>query len=248
MPESEQNKEEQTNNSEKEKEKDHYIYAKVPEETRKIIDELKDQGKTISYIISSAIDIYFIYNSMPQGLKDYVEKHSKEFGGRRNVVKEAIRLLQSQEERDKAEDIDLWIRARREMNMMLVGKKMFIELISYDKERNYKITKKLQNLALDIILWYLRKPIKDLSFEEFLFAVKRIWIVLNYFTLIDVKKESNKIYYVTFKHSQNKIFSDFWKDYFIDLFKLKRFAFECIVEGESYEESFSLTIKKILDK
>ncbi|TFG01697.1 MAG: hypothetical protein EU539_13775, partial [Promethearchaeota archaeon] len=156
------------------KEKEHYIYAKVSDETREIIDRIKGQGKTISYIIGSAIDIYDIYNSMPQELKSFVEEAKSEYGGRRNVIKEAVRLLESQKHREKADDTELWCRAKDEMNMMLIKKKLFIELIKAIEGTDEVTSNK--NLALDSILWYVGKPLKEISLEEFLNAIKRIWI------------------------------------------------------------------------
>ncbi|MFX0069648.1 MAG: hypothetical protein ACFFAO_00945 [Candidatus Hermodarchaeota archaeon] len=245
MPKKKQKASEKENRLEKsdKKDKEHYIYAKVSDDTREIIDRIKDQGKTISYIIGSAVDIYDIYNSMPQELKDFVEEARFEYGGRRNVIKEAVKVLESRKNREKADDLDLWYRAKNEMNMMLLKKKSFLELISAAENNINRLSDK--NLALDIILWYVGKPLKELTLNQLLNAIKRIWTVFNYFSLIDIKKESEEEYYITLNHYQNKKYSDYWLSYTRDLLQSDSFSFTCKVEGEAYEETLSIKVKKV---
>lgn len=244
MPKSKQSsskEEDKTDNNEK-KEKDHYIYAKVSDTTRTTIDTLKEQGKTISYIIKSAIDIYEIYNSIPDEIKKFVEDYGIQFGGRRKVVIEALRQLMTKYLRPKASDDDLWDRAREELNVMIVGKKFFGQLLEQSKNNFEQL--KVSNLAIDPLLWYLGKPIKELSLEDFLNAIKKIWVVFNFFNLIDVKKETEDYFYIIFNHRQNKQYSNFWLKFFKELFTSGELPFKYNVEGEAYEETFSLTIKK----
>ena len=228
------------------KKKDQYIYAKISDETRQKIDALKEEGKTISYIIQSAVDIYTIYNSTPKEIKEFVYAHEDEFGGQKNIAIEALRQFISNFQRDMSSDEGLWIKARDQMNVMMVGKKFITQLINAADIKGFELKKpQIRNLAIDPLLWYSGKPIKELSLEEFLNAIKRIWVVFKYFNLIDVKKQSEKNYYIMFNHRQNKSYSNFWLKIFKELFTLDEFAFNVVVEGEAYEETLSLTIKEV---
>ncbi|MFX0070598.1 MAG: hypothetical protein ACFFAO_05845 [Candidatus Hermodarchaeota archaeon] len=232
--------------AEKTTSKQHVIYTKVSDETRQIIDKLKESGKTISYIISSAIDIYEIYNSAPQELIDFVDEYREEYGGRKNVVIEALNLMVSHKNREKASDIDLWYRSKEEINVMLINKKLFSELITLLQSLINNLDQtKMKNLALEPILWLIQKPIKSLSLEEFLNAIKKVWTVFNYFSLIEIKKESDNQFYLIFKHRQNIHYSNFWLNFFKNIFNSEEFSFKCKVKGNSYEETISITIKEI---
>ena len=88
-------------------------------------------------------------------------------------------------QRDKDSDEGLWERAREEINVLLLGKKFLRELINAADIKGWSLNKpQIRNLAIDPILWYSGKPIKELSLEEFLNAIKRIWTVFKYFNLI----------------------------------------------------------------
>ena len=226
------------------KEKEHYIYAKVSDHTREIIDKLKEEGKTISYIIQSAIDIYNIYHSSPREIKEFVAKYQNEFGGQKELVIEAIKRLEARYRREKATDEVLWERAREEMNAMLVGKKFITQLVGIAEGSNYALDdSQIRILAIDPILWFVGKPLKELLLEDFLTAIKKIWTVFNYFNIIEIKKESGNVFYIMLNHRQNKSYSNFWLKFCKRLFKLNDLAFKCDIEGEAYEETLSLTIK-----
>ena len=246
MPKTKQKDSDLPEDKEVKKKKDQYIYAKITEETRAKIDALKEEGKTISYIIQSAIDIYTIYHSTPDDIKQFVYAHEDEYGGQKAVAIEALRQFMAKFQRDKDSDEGLWDRARSEMNVMMVGKKFITQLINAADIKGFTLKKpQIRNLAIDPLLWYVGKPIKELSLEEFLNAIKRIWTVFKYFNLIDVKKQSDKNFYVMCSHRQNKSYSNFWMKIFKELFTLEEFAFNCEVDGEAYEETLSLTIKEI---
>ena len=229
-----------------EKKKDQFIYAKISEDTRNKIDILKEEGKTISYIVQSAIDIYTIYHSSPREVKEFISAHEEEYGGQKELVIEAIKQFIAKLDRSKASDEALWERARDEMNVMIVGKKFITQLINAADIKGFTLKKpQIRNLAIDPILWYSGKPIKELNLEEFLTIIKKIWVVFKYFNLIDIKKQAENDYYVMFNHRQNKSYSNFWLKIFKELFSLEEFSFKCEVDGEAYEETLSLTIKEI---
>jgi hypothetical protein len=246
MPKNKQKDSDPSEEKKVEKKKDQYIYAKITDETRSKIDALKEEGKTISYIIQSAIDIYTIYHSSPREIKEFVFAHEDEFGGQKELVMEAIQQFIAKLDRSKASDEVLWERTRLEMNVMIVGKKFITQLINAADIKGFTLKKpQIRNLAIDPILWYSGKPIKELDLEEFLNIIKKIWVVFKYFNLIDIKKQDENEYYVMFNHRQNKSYSNFWLKIFKELFKLEEFSFQCTVDGEAYEETLSLTIKGV---
>ncbi len=243
-------KELKENNQANEEEQKSKMFAEIKTSTKDIIDEIKrEESSTISGVIEKAIEVYKTYKSISPEIQGLIQKYTNEYGNITKVIEEAIKVFDAQKNPERSDDLDLWIRAREEMKMMLIGKTTFLQLIAAaetPKDSLYKPLKR--NIALDVILWYTRKPIKSLSLDEIISAIKKVWIVANYFYLIDVKKESADQYYLIFKHYQNKRYSNYWFGYFKELFHSEDLAFKCAVEGEAFDETLSLTIKKLHDK
>jgi hypothetical protein len=106
-----------------------------------------------------------------------------------------------------------------------------------------------KNVGFDIILWYTGKPIKSLSLEEIMEAVKVIWVMANYFTNIEIIKENGDQYHMIFKHNlQKKRYSEYWGKYFIELLTSDELSFKCVVEPQYFAESISLLIKQGYNK
>ncbi len=224
-------KQEENNKAKESKEKS--IYVKVSDETRNIIDKYKGEGKTISSIIEEAINIYDKYGGI-------IDK----FGNNLNEIEEAIKLLDKYKNPEKAEDKELWSRARDEMKMVLIGKTTFNQLIAAAEAPKESLDKPFKkNVAFDIILWYTGKPLKSLTLEEILNTIKKMWVVANYFYIIDIKKENENEYHLLFKHRQNKRFSNYWLGYFTELFSSEELAFKCSLEGQAFDETLSISIK-----
>lgn len=224
--------------------KDNPIYVKVSDETRAKIDKFKDEGKTISSIIADAIDIYDIYSSLAPDIKSVLNKYNQEYGSDIAIIGEALKLFDKQKDPEKAEDIDLWCRARDELKMMLVGKTTFIQLLAAAEAPEESLDRPIKkNVALDVIVWYTGKPVKNLSLEDTIYAIKKMWNVANYFYFIDVRENDDE-YYIIFKHHQNRRYSNYWLRYFQELFSSSDLQFKALVEGESLDETLSLTIKK----
>jgi len=105
--------------------KEKSIYVKVSDETREIIDKHKEQGKlTISQIIADAIKLYDQYKSMAPEVRATISNYKDEYGGiAMNFIAKAIKVFVENQEpgMDK-----LWIRAREEMQMMLIGKIIWV--------------------------------------------------------------------------------------------------------------------------
>jgi len=220
--------------------KDKPIYVKVSDETRGLIDKYKVQGTTISDLIKNAIKCYDNFKSISPEILAIIEKY-KEVDDEPNItfIERAVKYFGQQKNLDR----DLWVRARDEMKMCLIGKTTFNQLIHAAampedaRERAYK-----KNIAFDLILWYTGKPLKNLNIEQIINTIAKMWTVANYFYAIDVHKENDE-YHILFKHRQNRRYSEYWLGYFTTLFKSSDLAFKCSVEGMTFDESISLIVK-----
>ncbi|MFW9942842.1 MAG: hypothetical protein ACFFFT_17540, partial [Candidatus Thorarchaeota archaeon] len=190
--------------------KDKPIYLKVSESTRDLIDKYKDKGITISDLIKSAVKSYDEFNSISPEIHGIINKYKEQGETDIKFIERALKYYGDL----KSLDRDLWIRARDEMKMMLIGKTTFNQLIHAAelpedaREKAYQ-----KNVAFDLILWYTGKPLKSLTVEEIINTIAKMWVVANYFYAIDVNKENDE-YHVLFKHRQNRRYSEYWLGYF----------------------------------
>ena len=233
-----------THEAEEVESKDKPIYVKVDETTRNIIDKYKHLGTTISNLVKDAVEMYDEYNSMSPEAKAVVDTYKEDDEKIITFFERAITYYGKQKNLDR----DLWVRTRDEMKMMLIGKTTFNQLIAAAEsptdalERPFK-----KNIAFDIILWYTGKPIKNLPLEDIITTVQKMWVVANYFYKIDVHHEGDE-YHLLFKHRQNKRYSRYWLGYFTELFHSEELAYKCITEGQSFDETLSMTIKAAFKK
>jgi len=228
------------NNDDKEPEhKDKPIYVKVSDETRSLIDKYKEKGTTISDLVKNAVKCYDDFNSVSPEIHALFEKFKLEDEMEISFIERAIKYYGDQKQLDR----DLWVRARDEMKMCLIGKTTFNQLIHAAempedaRERAYH-----KNVAFDLILWYTGKPLKSLTVEEIINTIAKMWVVANYFYAIDVHQENDE-FHVLFKHRQNRRYSEYWLGYFTTLFMSEDLAFKCSVEGLTFDESISMIIK-----
>ncbi|MFW9987508.1 MAG: hypothetical protein ACFFC3_02545 [Candidatus Odinarchaeota archaeon] len=221
--------------------KDKPIYVKVSDETRSLIDKYKEQGTTISDLVKNAVICYDDFNSISPEVQAIIKKYKEENENEISFVERAIKYYGEQ----KSLDRDLWVRARDEMKMMLIGKTTFNQLIHAAEIPQESLDKPWRkNVAIDLILWYNdSKPLKSLSIEEIIGTVQKIWVVANYFHTIDVNKESADEFHMLFRHRQNKRYGTYWLGYFMELFTSEEMPFKCEVEGQAFDESISLTLK-----
>ncbi|MFX1259814.1 MAG: hypothetical protein ACFFAN_18335 [Promethearchaeota archaeon] len=243
------------------------LFAEVKTSTKKLIEKIKNELTaeevkkekldpeykkkkiTISTVIEEAIDIYQNYESISLDIQKLIKKYTAEYGNPIKVIEEALKLLDQEKNLEKRTDRDLWIRARDEMKMLLIGKTTFNQLIAAAEAPKESLDKPFKrNVALDSILWITGKPLKNLSLEEILFAIKRMWTISNYFYLIDIKKENEDQYHIIFKHRQNRRYSNYWLGYFTELFTSEDLPCKCIVEGQAFDETISMTIKKAFNR
>ena len=231
------------NSTDEEKEiesRDKAIYVKVDESTRNVIDKYKNLGTTISNLVKDAVEMYDEYNSMSPEVKAIIDTYKEEEENLITFLERAI----SYYGRQKSLDRDLWVRTRDEMKMMLIGKTTFNQLIAAAEAPKDALEKPFKkNVAIDLILWYTGKPFKSLSLEEIITTVQKIWVVSNYFYKIDVHHDGDE-YHLLFKHRQNKRYSRYWLGYFTELFHSEELAYKCITEGQTFDETLSMTIKE----
>jgi len=221
--------------------KDKSIFVKVSDETRNLIDKYKQQGTTISDLIKNAIRCYDNLKSISPEISAVIEKYKEENEPNITFFERAIKYFGDQKNLDR----DLWVRARDEMKMMLIGKTTFNQLIRAAEAPKDSLEKPYKkNVAFDLILWYNdSRPLKSLTPEEIMSAVQKMWVVANYFHSIDVKKESKDEFHMLFRHRQNKRYSAYWLGYFTELFKSDEMAYKFEVEGHAFDETLSLMIK-----
>ncbi len=221
--------------------KDKAIYVKVGDETRSLIDKYKDKGTTISDLVRNAVKCYDDFNSISPEIHAIIEKFKDENELDIAFIERAIKYYGDQKELDR----DLWVRARDEMKMMLIGKTTFNQLIHAAEMPEESLQKPWRkNVAIDLILWYNEaKPLKSLTAEEIIKTVQKMWVVANYFHTIDVVKDSEDVFHVLFRHRQNKRYSSYWLGYFTELFMSEEMGFKCEVEGQPFDESISMVIK-----
>jgi hypothetical protein len=215
------------------------IFVQVDETTRNIIDKYKNLGTTISNLVKDAVEMYDEYNSMSPEVKAIIDTYIEEEEILVSFLERAIRYYGQQKNLDR----DLWVRTRDEMKMMLIGKTTFNQLIEAaeaPKDAREKPFKK--NVAIDLILWYTGKPLRNLTIEEVITTVQKIWVVANYFYKIDVHREEDE-FHLLFKHRQNKRYSRYWLGYFTQLFSSEELPYKCIIEGHAFDETLSMTIK-----
>ncbi|MFX1277754.1 MAG: hypothetical protein ACFE9Z_07265 [Promethearchaeota archaeon] len=221
--------------------KDKPVYLKVSEETRNIIDKYKDQGTTISDLVKNAVKCYDDFNSISPEVQGIIKKYKKEDENEISFIEHAVMYYGEQKNLDR----DLWVRARDEMKMMLIGKTTFNQLIHAAEMPEESLDKPWRkNVAIDLILWYNEsKPLKSLTIDQIVKTVQKIWVVANYFHTIDAKKESEDQYHLLFRHRQNRRYGTYWFGYFTELFTSEEMPFKCEVEGQVFDESISMTLK-----
>lgn len=217
------------------------LFVKVPEETRNIIDKYKDEkGMTISNLIASAIKMFDDYESMSPEVHGIINKFKSNDESIVSFLEKSVKFYGDQKELHR----ELFIRMREEMKMMLIGKTTFNQLIAAAEAPAKAVDMpQKSNVAFDIIMWYNQKPLKNLTIEEIINSIKIIWIVANYFYAIDVTHESEDEYHMLFRHRQDKRYSRYWLGYFTEFFKSKDLSCKCMIEGQAFDESISLSIK-----
>ena len=141
-------------------------------------------------------------------LKD--ENNELIFGKKSKVIEKALDLLDSYYNPQKDNLQFIWNRARKELNMVLVGKRTFLSYISGNHQKALE-----ENIAIDIIEWYKADRIENLDLKETLEAIKCIWLAANYFYKVDLEIGSKGSFQMTFYHDfHSEQYSSYWGKYF----------------------------------
>ena len=165
---------------------------------------------------------------------EIIQKYEEEYGSKSAVVDTALRVFKKFKKPYLDEVIGAWCRARNELNMVLVGKTTLLSYLSGNYREAFT-----KNIALEAIEWYLGKTKEEMEFEEFLNGLKGMWHIANYFYNIEIDKNREKAFQMTFKHDLTKEFSEFWAEYF-KIFLTKHW--NCTVMTFIRNESFHLII------
>jgi len=139
------------------------------------------------------------------------EKNGKKlYGNKSKVVEKALELLDKYHHPEREEEQAIWNRSKFELKMLLVGKPIFLALISGDFKKVFE-----DNITTDLIEWYTKKGIENLSINEVLNAIKDLWIAGNFFYDIKIDKGNKGTYIMILYHEfQDKKYSEFWGHYF----------------------------------
>ena len=226
------------------------LFTEIKHNTRDLIDELKvKEDTTIGHIIEKSVQTYIDFKSMSPEVQTLIEKYTKIYGNMSDVIEDAMRIFDGQKNPMNSKDLELWCRAREELQTMLIGKTTFHQLLAAAEKPEKSLEQPAKkNIGLDVILWVTGKSIKSLSLKEIIDAIKKMWVVANYFYHIEVNEESTDQFYIVFKHNEGKRFSNYWLQYFTELFHSEDLSFRCATEGEALGETLSLTVKLLNKK
>lgn len=138
-----------------------------------------------------------------------VDDLAEDYGSKSKVIEKAVDFFKKYKKNWDREQ-QIWNRARKEMDMLLVGRTTFQSYISGNYQTAWK-----ENIATKVIEWITGKQIEKLSVLETLNAIKDMWMAANYFTKVDIKKilDEDPIVMI-FYHTLNQNYSQFWSNYF----------------------------------
>lgn len=152
-------------------------------------------------------DTEFILNKYAT-LKD--KEGNKIYGNKSKVIEKALDLLDKYHHPEKEEEQAIWNRSKNELKMLLLGKPTFIALISGNYNQIFE-----DNFAIDLIEWYTKKNIENLSIQDILNAIKHIWITGNFFYDVVIEKGNKGNFVMLLYHDfQNQRYGEFWGNYF----------------------------------
>ncbi len=129
------------------------LFTEIKHNTRDLIDELKvREDTTIGHIIEKSIQTYIDFKSMSPEVQTLIEKYTKIYGNRSDVIEDAMRILDGQKNPMNSKELELWCRARDELQTMLIGKTTFHQLLAAAEkpEKSLEMPAK-KNIGLDVI-------------------------------------------------------------------------------------------------
>ena len=113
---------------------------------------------------------------------------SLKYGSMSQTLEHAIRLLTIHHEdsellHEELEDTELANLLQNKFNMVLVARRTFLSYIEKMPEDPIK-----DNNAKELVEWFTRKEITELTLEETMESLKKIWLAAKYFTGIIIEK------------------------------------------------------------
>ena len=125
----------------------------------------------ISKLCNGKRTVQDIYEELSDTYSDIEDKDgNKIFGKKSKIIERALELLDNYFN-PKENDIDvIWCRAREELNMLLVGKTTFLSYITGNRKKVYS-----DNIAIEVIEWYIGKRKEEMDLEVFLKGLKGMW-------------------------------------------------------------------------
>ncbi len=129
-----------------------------------------------------------------------IEKLKKEYRTLSAVIEEAVNALMSAKSAEKVNEDDfILLGFVKELNFTLCAKDHYTALAECDAERAVKES------MLELAIKYMtKKPISDLSLEEFLESVCKLWKILNRAEHAEVERIGNKLNFV-FYHDMRSV-------------------------------------------
>ncbi len=129
-----------------------------------------------------------------------IEKLKKEYRTLSAVIEEAVNALMSAKSAEKVNEDDLILLGFvKELNFTLCAKDHYTALAECDAEGA------VRESMLELAIKYMtKKPISDLSLEEFLESVCKLWKILNRAEHAEVERIGNKLNFV-FYHDMRSV-------------------------------------------
>lgn len=165
---------------------------------------------------------------------------SLKYGSMSQTLEHAIRLLTIHHEdsellHEELEDTELANLLQNKFNMVLVARRTFLSYIEKMPEDPIK-----DNNAKELVEWFTRKEITELTLEETMESLKKIWLAAKYFTDIIIEKiplegrKSMKLK-VTISHNFNVTkYGEYWSQYFKYFFESLGYKVDFKVRNESF--------------
>ncbi|MEJ2277056.1 MAG: hypothetical protein P8Y70_04810 [Candidatus Lokiarchaeota archaeon] len=89
---------------------------------------------------------------MPADVAAILEKYEDNFGGEWEFIMEALREYDKKKNPDKSEDLDLWCRTREELQMMLIGKTTFSQMLTAAETPEMSLEKPMIKTDVTVII------------------------------------------------------------------------------------------------
>ncbi len=132
-----------------------------------------------------------------------IEKYRSKYGGMNEVIEEALKQMDSGLNRLSESD-RLLMDLIRSLDFTACGKNQYLYLVLGDRKK--AVEESMMETAVE---WYLKKPLKEATLEEFLRTVERGWKALNRVDYIEITKGDNWIQWLCYHTMRHREVSEF---------------------------------------